>query len=187
MQKTMAESMPHIESFVKALPKETGADEIKWSSILPVRNEALVLPTQVNYVGKAANLNKSGYKYNGTALVIHKLLGTTWLWDRVRVSGGAYGAFSSFDSQSGWFSVREGQISVGVLIVVSLYHSLGCSGDLDSYQLPDAKGYTALVRHLLKVTDEERQQRRDEVLSTTLASFHEHADVLAAVAGEAAK
>ena len=136
MQKTMAESMPHIESFVKALPKETGADEIKWSSILPVRNEALVLPTQVNYVGKAANLNKSGYKYNGTALVIHKLLGTTWLWDRVRVSGGAYGAFSSFDSQSGWFSVREGQISVGVLIVVSLYHSPGLFSYL-SYRDPN--------------------------------------------------
>lgn len=63
---------------------------------------------------------------------------------------------------------------------------IGCIGDLDAYQLPDSKGYTALVRHLLKVTDEERQQRRDEVLSTTLASFHEHADVLTAVAGEAA-
>jgi hypothetical protein len=40
---------------------------------------------------------------------------------------------------------------------------VGTMGDLDSYQLPDSKGYTSLMRHLLKVGDEERQQRREEV------------------------
>lgn len=28
---------------------------------------------------------------------------------------------------------------------------IGTIGDIDSYQLPDAKGYTAFLRHLLKV------------------------------------
>jgi hypothetical protein len=41
---------------------------------------------QVNYVGKAANLYEdAGYKLQGSSYVINKLLGTTWLWDRVRV------------------------------------------------------------------------------------------------------
>lgn len=44
---------------------------------------------------------------------------------------------------------------------------IGTMGDLDSYQLPDSKGYTSLMRHVLKVEDAERQQRREEVLSTT--------------------
>ena len=49
---------------------------------------------QVNYVGKAVNLYEdAGYKLSGTSYVINKLLGTSWLWDRVRVSGGAYGGF----------------------------------------------------------------------------------------------
>ena len=49
---------------------------------------------QVNYVGKAANLYEdAGYQLSGTSYVINKLLGTSWLWDRVRVSGGAYGGF----------------------------------------------------------------------------------------------
>lgn len=43
---------------------------------------------------------------------------------------------------------------------------IGTIGDIDSYQLPDAKGYTGLMRHLLRVSDEERQQRREEVLAT---------------------
>lgn len=60
---------------------------------------------QVNYVGKAVNLYAdAGYQLSGSAYVVNKHLGTTWLWDRVRVSGGAYGGFSDFDTHSGMFS-----------------------------------------------------------------------------------
>lgn len=60
---------------------------------------------QVNYVGKAANLyTDAGYELSGAAYVINKHLGATWLWDRVRVSGGAYGGFCDFDPHSGMFS-----------------------------------------------------------------------------------
>jgi presequence protease len=60
---------------------------------------------KVNYVGKAGNLYQSGYQLNGSAYVISKHIGNTWLWDRVRVSGGAYGGFCDFDTHSGtWLS-----------------------------------------------------------------------------------
>ena len=53
-------------------------------------------------MGKAANLYEdAGYKLSGASYVVNKFLGTTWLWDRVRVVGGAYGGFSDFDSHSG--------------------------------------------------------------------------------------
>ena len=48
---------------------------------------------------------------------------------------------------------------------------IGTIGDIDSYQLPDSKGYTAFMRHVLKISDEERQQRREQVLGTTLKDF----------------
>ena len=48
---------------------------------------------------------------------------------------------------------------------------IGTIGDIDSYQLPDAKGYTAFLRHILGITDEERQQRREQILGTTLKDF----------------
>ncbi len=48
---------------------------------------------------------------------------------------------------------------------------IGCIGDVDAYQLPDAKGYSAMSRYLLGVTDEERQQRRDQILSTSTKDF----------------
>ena len=60
---------------------------------------------------------------------------------------------------------------------------IGTIGDVDSYQLPDAKGYTALMRHLLKVTDEERQERREQILGTTQKDFKNFADALESVRG----
>ncbi len=48
---------------------------------------------------------------------------------------------------------------------------IGTIGDIDAYQLPDAKGYTAFMRHILGVTDAERQQRREQILGTTLKDF----------------
>jgi hypothetical protein len=54
-------------------------------------------PPKVNYVGKAANLYQdAGYKLSGSAYVIEKYLGTSWLWDKVRWQwlggGGVFGA-----------------------------------------------------------------------------------------------
>lgn len=76
---------------------------------------------------------------------------------------------------------------------------IGTIGDMDAYQLPDAKGYTAFLRHVLGVQDEERQVRplcnhwrhvatpvptqirREQILGTTIKDFHEFADVLDAI------
>jgi hypothetical protein len=72
--------------------------------MLPRANEAILVPTQVNYVAKAANLYDAGYQLHGSVFVIEKQLGMTHIWDRVRVMGGAYGGFCSFDPVTGLFS-----------------------------------------------------------------------------------
>ena len=54
---------------------------------------------------------------------------------------------------------------------VCLQAIIGTMGDIDAYQLPDAKGYAAMSRYLLGVSDEERQQRRDEILGTSAKDF----------------
>lgn len=48
---------------------------------------------------------------------------------------------------------------------------IGTIGDIDSYQLPDAKGHTAFTRHLLKISEEDRQTRREQILGTSLKDF----------------
>ena len=55
-------------------------------------------------------------------------------------------------------------------------------GELDAPQSVDARGVTSMVRHLLGVTEEERQTWRDEVLATTAADFVAFADRIDEVA-----
>ena len=55
---------------------------------------------------------------------------------------------------------------------------IGTSGDLDPYQLPDSKGFTALSQHLAGVTTATRQRIRDEVLATDEGHFRKFGTLL---------
>ena len=158
--------------------------------------EALCLPAQVNYVGKAANLFAFGYRYHGSINVILRHLRMAYLWERVRVQGGAYGVFCSFDRFSGIFtllSYRDPNLArtletydgaAEYLKTLKLDKReltravIGAIGDVDAYMLPDAKGEASLMRWLTGLSDELRQQMREEILGTTLKDFHAFADVL---------
>ncbi|VAI49572.1 unnamed protein product [Triticum turgidum subsp. durum] len=194
--KNLEKSGQHIAKFLDALPSAPSLGSDPWLSRLPSVNEAIVIPTQVNYVGKAGNLYQSGYQLNGSAYVISKHISNTWLWDRVRVSGGAYGGFCEFDTHSGVFSYLSYR-DPNLLKTLDVYDGtakflrelevdddaltkaiIGTIGDVDSYQLPDAKGYSSLMRYLLGITEEERQQRREEILATSVKDFKEFADAV---------
>ena len=193
---TMTAAEVHVEGLVSAFPGAQRA-VTPWASAFEMANEAITVPTQVNYVGKAANLYKdAGYELSGSSYVINKYIGTTWLWDRVRVSGGAYGGFCNFDSHSGMFqflSYRDPNLlktinnydgTVDFLRSLDIDQEsltktiIGTIGDIDAYQLPDAKGATSFMRHILGVSDEERQLRRDQILATTAKDFKEFGEVL---------
>lgn len=196
-----AQIRPQLEQFLVALPAHP-TQPVEWNPTLVPQHEGLTIPAQVNYVGKAANLYDLGYQLHGSISVITRYLRTTWLWDKVRVQGGAYGASCSFDRDSGvltYTSYRDPNLASTLeaydqsgsflrqldLPQDELVRSIiGTIGAMDGYQLPDAKGYTSLVRHLIGITDADRQQYRDEVLSTTLAAFKAFADVLDQVAAQ---
>lgn len=166
----------------------------------PAAAEALVMPAQVNYVGKAADLYSLGYAYHGSANVVFKHLRMAFLWDRVRVQGGAYGAFCAFDRASGVLaqvSYRDPNVAATLDVYdatadylrrVSLSPTelanaiVGAIGDVDRHMLPDAKGSAALFRRLSGDSDAARQQMRDEILSTTNDHFRALADVMAEAA-----
>lgn len=197
--KNLTNSAKFVSKFLDLLPSTSPVESATWNARLPLTNEAIIIPTQVNYVGKAANIYDTGYELNGSAYVISKYISNTWLWDRVRVSGGAYGGFCDFDTHSGVFSFLSYR-DPNLLKTLDVYDAtgdflrdlemdndtltkaiIGTIGDVDSYQLPDAKGYSSLLRYLVGITEEERQKRREEILSTSLTNFKEFADAIDAV------
>lgn len=197
--KNLTNSAKFVSKFLDLLPSTSPVESATWNARLPLTNEAIIIPTQVNYVGKASNIYDTGYELNGSAYVISKYISNTWLWDRVRVSGGAYGGFCDFDTHSGVFSFLSYR-DPNLLKTLDVYDAtgdflrdlemdndtltkaiIGTIGDVDSYQLPDAKGYSSLLRYLVGITEEERQKRREEILSTSLTNFKEFADAIDAV------
>ncbi|WP_127145644.1 insulinase family protein [Pelagibacterium montanilacus] len=190
--------MPELASLLSRLPRSAFV-RADWGTPPAPRNEGLTIPAQVNYVAKGANLKALGYAPEGSFAVVNKFLRTSWLWDKIRVEGGAYGGFSLFDSLSGDFafgSYRDPNLTAtldvydatgdflrkGISEADLVRSIIGVISDLDPYQLPDAKGYTALVRALTNVTDAHRQARREQVLSTTTADFTAAAEYFDAVA-----
>lgn len=196
---------PAVSSFLQRLPEKAEGNVANWigsPSLLTRTNEGLIVPSSVNYVGKGANLYDMGFRVTGGHALASRFLGTSYLWDTVRVQGGAYGGFCRLDPRSGMFmylSYRDPNIvgtiknydgAAQFLSEVQLSSDdmtkavIGMIGGMDAYQLPDAKGYTSAIRLLTGDTDEIRQQRRDEILSANLNDFRELADVLDTVRKE---
>ena len=193
--KQWAQLQPKLEAFVRDLPVRS-ATPTDWSVSLANGHEGLAIPAQVNYVGKGANVYALGHQLSGTWLPVQNYLRTGYLWERVRMQGGAYGGFCSFDIRTGAFTFLSYR-DPNLLDTLRIYDDaamflrqhppsqdevtrtiIGVIGDMDDYMLPDAKGFVSMVRYLTGETDEARQQLRDEVLSTTPRDFVRFADVL---------
>ncbi len=150
--------------------------------------ETLELPTQVNSVGMIlplAGLEDAA----GATLVATKYLDVAYLWEQVRVMGGAYGGYSSLDLASGLFmllSYRDPNLerTISTYKKVAEYLAnvkvppeeiqksiIGTIGDIDAYQLPDAKGFNALLNILAGYTQATRQRIRDQVLGADASIF----------------
>ena len=133
-------------------------------------------------------------------MVASNWLRGTWLWEKVRVQGGAYGSFTSLDRRSGVFTFLSYR-DPNLLETIAAYDGaasflrkaagnatelersiIGTIGQIDTYRLPDAKGFVSLQRHLLKETDATLQTLREEVLTTGPAEIRAFADALDAVA-----
>lgn len=159
--------------------------------------ELLSIPAQVNYVGLGLSLKDTGYVYSGTQAVILRHLRMGYLWDRVRVQGGAYGCFARYGRSTGAFtfaSYRDPNVENTLRVYretadylgnLSLSEAditravVGAIGDVDTYMLPGAKGATAFSRWMVGESEEERQRIREEILSTRLSDFHDFAPYLA--------
>jgi len=194
---------PAIESHVRglrtALPGQQ-AEPSGWDPTYLSGNQGLTMPAQVNYVGKGLRVADLPEARQGAMLVASLLLDTGWLWERIRLQGGAYGAWSIYEPLTdylGFVSYRDPQ-TLGTLKAfddaathmrsleldrLELTKSIiGVIGQMDRYMLPDQKGFTSMTRHLSGITDELRQTWRDQVLSTSNEQLQSLAGALSEVA-----
>lgn len=147
-------------------------------------NEGFLTPGKVQYAAKGYNYLKLGYKYSGGLQVLETIAGYGYLWNHVRVVGGAYGAFIGFERDGNMYmaSYRDPNLKE----TLSVYDNTGDylkgfnAGDremtkyiigtiskLDYPLTPSMKGDRAVEYYLTHVTHDDLQRERDEVLTAT--------------------
>eukprot|EP00607_Mallomonas_marina_P007288 CAMPEP_0182417672 /NCGR_PEP_ID=MMETSP1167-20130531/2113_1 /TAXON_ID=2988 /ORGANISM="Mallomonas Sp, Strain CCMP3275" /LENGTH=1082 /DNA_ID=CAMNT_0024591379 /DNA_START=84 /DNA_END=3332 /DNA_ORIENTATION=+ len=209
------------EKFVGSIPSTELCDNKEGTTLSNLRknekvndllvekqNEGFVIPSQVNYVVKGGPLYTPGEPVKGSTTVVSRYLSTGYLWDTVRVMGGAYGGFGRFGVYSGrmsFLSYRDPNLmktlnnydgaaaalsaavmngksgnpdSPGLDAAAILQAIIGTVGDLDSPLSPDQKGFTAFCRFLNGETPEDRQKMRNEILDSTPEDFAAFAEKL---------
>jgi hypothetical protein len=195
-----------IESLLAKLPVGHRADRSNQPSLAPVY-AGIAVPTQVSYVARA--MAAPAYNDPSAALLMlaSRELSNSYLYKYIRVQGGAYGGMSSFDATLGIFaflSYRDPHIveTLNVFHEAQKYYSQNDMSDddmekaiistlsaLDKPLDPSGRGYVALMRHFIGVTDPMRQSFRDQIFSATprkvrnaLAGYFEKAAGTCAVA-----
>lgn len=174
---------------------EGEAKPCSYSFDLKKENEGLMSSGKVQYVAKAYNFIKLGYRYSGSMLVLKTISNYDYLWNRVRVQGGAYGSFSAFMKNGNMFftSYRDPNLADTLKVYdgAGEYFSsfktdkrqmtkyiIGTISDLDAPLTPSMKGDKAVELYFRKISYEDLQKERSEVLSTDEASIRSYGKML---------
>jgi len=168
------------------------------SAVSTINDQSLtgvVAPIRVGYTSfglKTEQLPKV------SAEVVMNYLSDTYLWNEIRVAGGAYGSTCGFDRDFNFahfyswddpnpkrtFEVyqRAGEfLRKEVISQEEITRSIiGTIGSIDQPLSPAAKGSRARMLYVMGVSDEERQMRRNEILDCTAKDFAQIGNLLSA-------
>ena len=178
-----------VSRLVEMLPEgEKMPDKAHYESTLP-RRMGIDLPAAVSFAVSAYDMNEDGHRMNGSMQVAANIITLSYLWNNVRVQGGAYGASMT--------AARTGSVhsltyrdptparSLGIFKGMPEFLEGFASSDdipLDGYIIstianaeplmsPSTKGRMADDFFLSGFTDEDRIRIRREMLETKASDF----------------
>ncbi|NBJ91561.1 insulinase family protein [Parablautia muri] len=181
------ESYPGLDQAVSQLKAELYTSKASGESFKPdpvKKNEAFMTAGQVQYVCRAGNFIDKGLPYTGALKVLKVMMGYDYLWNQVRVKGGAYGCMCGFfRNGDGYFvSYRDPNLkkTVDVYEQAAEYIEnvkldertvtqfiIGAISELDTPMTPATKGIYSLGGYMTGLSMDKVQKERDQLLATT--------------------
>ena len=160
--------------------------------------EAFIDASQIQYVAKTGDFICEGYEYTGALRLLRIILSYDYLWQNVRVKGGAYGAMCSFLRNGTCYmsSYRDPNLMETYDIFKNAYkfvenfecsdrdmtkYIIGTMAQIDAPTTPVAEGISHMARYFMGVTDEQIQSERDKILSTDRDAIRALAPLVKAV------
>lgn len=164
-------------------------------------NEGFQTSSKIQYVARAGNFRKAGYEYTGALRILKLILSYEYLWVNIRVKGGAYGCMSGFGKAGDSYFVsyrdpnlkKTDEVYMGIPDYVRnfevsgrdmLKYIIGTVSELDTPLTPSARGQRSLSAYLNRITAEELQQERDEILNADQESIRKLAPIIEAIIAE---
>lgn len=163
-----------------------------------IKREGYLTSNSLQTVVKGFDFKKLGYPFNGQLYVVAALLESTYLWDKVRLQGGAYGCDVLVD--------REGTITLcsyadpHLIKTLGIYdgignflrklsvdekeltkYIIGTIGALDMPLTAEQASERAISYHLSSITTEIAQKEREEILNMIPDDVKRFADLFDAV------
>mmetsp|Transcript_84075 Transcript_84075/g.126032 ORF Transcript_84075/g.126032 Transcript_84075/m.126032 type:complete len:1105 (+) Transcript_84075:100-3414(+) len=170
-------------------------------------NEAFIVPTRINHVGRGGILYDQGERIKGADAVGLHFLSGYYLYDKVRFSLGASQAWAVMDPDSGSV-IYQSENDPNIVPTLDAYDGgvtwlfkqvdgrdtlsaegrgavVGLVGAMDgtAYQ-PSQVGFVSLLQYLRQDKPEYRQKWRDEIIGTSPQDIKEMAERLGAWAQE---
>ncbi len=162
------------------------------------KNEGFKTASKVQYVARAGNFIDHGASYTGALQILKVILSYDYLWQNIRVKGGAYGCMSGFSrTGEGYFvSYRDPHLKAtldvydGVVEYLRNFtvserdmtkYIIGTISNLDTPLTPSGKGQRSLNLYLGRISDEKIRQERDQVLDAEQDDIRALADVAQAM------
>ncbi len=172
-----------VESFADALYSCPVKRE-RFEPMVTCKNEGFMTSGQVQYVCRGGNFKKKGLEYTGALRALKVMMGYEYLWNNVRVKGGAYGCMCAFGKSGECYFVSYRDPNLGKTIEVfekaaenirkyeadertMTQYIIGAVSDLDIPMNPAALGLFSLSSYMTGVTQDMLQKERDELLAAT--------------------
>lgn len=163
-----------------------------------IKNEGILTTSNVQYVACGYNFKKLGFDYSGKMLVLKTVLSKDYLWNRIRVLGGAYGAMVYLTKDGNLILVSyrdpnlketlkayEETVSYLEKFEVSdremLKYIIGTISDLEQNLTPEEEGWQAIKNYFCGITQEALQKERQEILTATAQDIRNLKNLVEAV------
>jgi Predicted Zn-dependent peptidases, insulinase-like len=164
-------------------------------------NEGFKTPGKVQYVARTGNFIKEGFSYTGALRVLKVILSYDYLWNNIRVKGGAYGCMCgfSFDGNGYFTSYRDPNLSETNAVYEQAFsyvseftaderdmtkYIIGTISNVDTPMNPNAKGSRSFTTYLTEISMEDIQRERDEILNVTVEDIRKTAQIVKAILDE---
>lgn len=177
-----AECLP--EGMIGAFPEGTAVPEARAYRDESPERVGFRIPAQIGFAVRGYRLSRIGKTFEGCMWLASSILSLDYLWNRVRVRGGAYGAGFQVDRAGNLFSYSYRDPTPGKTLeadsgAAAFLRSFAERGeDLDQYIIsalnelnpllsPRDKGGLADGRYICGYTQEEAEQIRKQILHAT--------------------